>query len=278
MSLTDVQRRVVRVLQSFRDEHNFIAGGLALNQQWPRLSDDMDIFQDQRHRLPDCVEPELQALRDAGFSVNVTTRDGWMVEAIVQEYGFETRVQWLDEPETSWRFFPAVADDELGFRLHQADVAVNKVLCASRRREVRDAVDIVAIARRYAPLGPLIWAAVAKDNTTNPTRLVQSIRARAFEFSDQEIRTVRMEAGNAMTHRELRETIGQALDDAQEYCEELAPTKYSNRLFIDSDERPVSADASALKNGLATAMPLRNFTPIPIVDENQSAADDDDGL
>jgi hypothetical protein len=266
------------VLQSFRDEHNFIAGGLALNQQWPRLSDDMDIFQDQRHRLPDCVEPELQALRDAGFSVNVTTRDGWMVEAIVQEYGFETRVQCLDEPETSWRFSPAVADDELGFRLHQADVAVNKVLCASRRREVRDAVDIVAIARRYAPLGPLIWAAVAKDNTTNPTRLVQSIRARAFEFSDQEIRTVRMEAGNAMTHRELRETIGQALDDAQEYCEELAPTKYSNRLFIDSDERPVSADASALKNGLATAMPLRNFTPIPIVDENQSAADDDDGL
>ncbi len=90
MSLTDVQRRVVRVLQSFRDEHNFVAGGLALNQQWPRLSDDMDIFQDQRHRLPDCVEPELQALRDAGFSVNVTTRDGWMVEAIVQELYSDT--------------------------------------------------------------------------------------------------------------------------------------------------------------------------------------------
>ncbi len=151
------------------------------------------------------------------------------------------------------------------------------MLCASRRREVRDAVDIVTIARRYAPLGPLVWAAVAKDSTTNPTRLVQSIRARAFEFSDQEIRTVRMEAGNEMTHRELRETIAQALDDAQEYCEELAPTEYSNRLFIDGDERPVSADASALQIGLATAMPLRNFTPTPIVAENQPA-NDGDGL
>ena len=79
------------------------------------------------------------------------------------------------------------------------------VLCASRRREVRDAVDTVAIARRYAPLGPLIRATVAKDNTTNPTRLVKNIRTRAFEFPDQEIRTVRTDAGKEMTHRELRE-------------------------------------------------------------------------
>ena len=86
-----------------------------------------------------------------------------------------------------------------------------------------------------------------------------------------------MEAGNEMTHRELRETIAQALDDAQEYCEELAPTEYSNRLFIDGDERPVSADASALQIGLATAMPLRNFTPTPIVAESQPA-NDGDGL
>ena len=39
-------------------------------------------------------------LRQAGFSVDVTTRDEWMVEAIVKQYGEETRVQWIDDSES----------------------------------------------------------------------------------------------------------------------------------------------------------------------------------
>ena len=57
------------------------------------------------------------------------------------------------------RFFPAQNDPEFGFRLHEADLAVNKVLCAARRNSAaRDAVDLVNIVDRYAPLGPLVWA------------------------------------------------------------------------------------------------------------------------
>jgi len=168
MPLTPLQRMVIAALRPFRTEHDYVAGGAALNQGWLRLSDDMDIFHDHRNRLPAGAAREVRALREAGFAVEITTEDRWMVEAIVRRYGFETRVQWLDDPETSRRFFPAIEDDDLGFRMHQADVAVNKVLCASRREQVRDAVDLLTIARRYCALGALAWAAAAQRPDGNP--------------------------------------------------------------------------------------------------------------
>ena len=102
-----------------------------------RISDDVDIFGDGRDRVPHSESPELEALRQAGFSIELTTIDESMVAAIVNKYGFETKVQWLDDPETSRRFFPVVDEGEFDFRLHQADVAVNKLLCASRRVSAR---------------------------------------------------------------------------------------------------------------------------------------------
>lgn len=134
MPLTDIQRQVLRVLQPFRAEHTFVGGGAALNRTWPRLSDDLDIFQDRRAGLLDRVRPEIEALTTDGFLVEVTVQAAETIEAIARRYGFETKIQWMDDAETSRRFFPAARDDELGFSLHRADLAVNKVLCASRRR------------------------------------------------------------------------------------------------------------------------------------------------
>lgn len=269
MPLTPLQRMVIGVLRPFRTAENYLAGGAALNQQWPRLSDDMDIFQDRPGRLPNDVEVELQALRDEGFSVEVTARDEWIVEAVVRRYGFETRVQWMDDPETCRRFFPAIEDDEFGFRLHQADVAVNKVLCASRRNEPRDAVDLVSIARRYAPLGPLVWAAAGKDTTVNPLQILAGVRASAFGFSDEQIRAVRMEDGDAVTREALRDVLGPALDDAYAYCEELAPADYDGHLFIGADQAPVAAHETDLADGNARAQPLRDFPAMPTIDRRK---------
>ncbi len=265
MPLTPLQCMVVKVLRPFRTEHNYVAGGAVLNYQWPRLSDDMDIFQDHRNRLLNNVEPELQALRDAEFSVEITTRDEWMVEAIVRKYDFETKLQWLEDPETCKRFFPAIDDDELGFRLHQADIAVNKVLCVSRRHEARDAVDLVTIVRRYAALGPLVWAVTGKDPDRGPPQVLSSIRAVAFGFSDAEIRTVRMEDGSTVTRAELREVLTPALDDANEYCEEVAPIDYNGCLFVDANEKPVEDRDEDITNGTASAIPLKDFTIVPTI-------------
>jgi len=260
MPLTSTQRLVAKVLGPLRTEHSYVAGGAALNHAWPRLSDDMDIFDDRRGQLPGCVEPELQALRDAGFSVEITAQDEWVVEAILQIYGHETKVQWLDDPETCRRFFPARHDDELGFRLHRADMAVNKVLCASRRREApRDAVDLVTIVSRYSPLGPLVWAAVGKTPALSPLRVIQDIRGIVFGYANEEIVAVRTEGENPMTRAELRGVLEPALDDAYDYCEAVAPIEYTGCLFIGDDERPTEADAETIANGKARVMPLRDF-------------------
>jgi hypothetical protein len=263
--LTNLQRRVVRVLRQFREEHTYVAGGAALNKQWPRMSDDMDIFQDRRDQLLAQIEPELQALRDADFSVEITTQDQSMVEAIVREYGFETRVQWLDDPETCLRFFPAIADEEFGFRLHQADNAVNKVLCASRRREARDAVDIATIAEQYAPLGPLVWAAIGKDKGVNPQQMLRSIRDRVRGFSDEEIRAVRMDSGHTVSRDKILKIVEPALDAAYRYCEEEAPLEWIGHLFVDGEDCPIEANADMLSKGVAKAIPTSDFTTMPTI-------------
>lgn len=260
MPLTPSQRFVADVLRPFRTEHSYVAGGVALNREWPRLSDDMDIFHDRRNELPDAVEPELQALQDKGVSVEITTRDERMVEAILRIYGFETKVQWLDEPETCRRFFPALHDEELGYRLHQADVAVNKVLCASRRRQApRDAVDLANVVTRYAPLGPLVWAAMGKNPDLTPARVIRDIRSIAFGYSNEEVVAVRMEGDGPMTREELRGILGPALDRASDYCDDVAPIDHVGCLFIDANKVPIEADDESIANRTAKAIPVRDF-------------------
>ncbi|MBF0374759.1 MAG: hypothetical protein HQL39_15245, partial [Alphaproteobacteria bacterium] len=64
-----------------------------------------------------------------------------MAEAVIRDAGEETVVQWMDD--TVVRFFPVVD----GFRLHDADLAVNKVMAGASRSEARDAVDLARLHR-----------------------------------------------------------------------------------------------------------------------------------
>lgn len=125
MPLTPVQRSAAGVLRPFRSEESYVAGGSVLNRDWARLSDDMDIFHDRSDRLPDSVAPEFKALRDAGFAVERIVENDLVVEAIIGKDGEDTRIQWFHDEETCRRFFPALEDPEFGFRLHDADAAVN---------------------------------------------------------------------------------------------------------------------------------------------------------
>ncbi len=265
MPLTDLQLSVLKILKPFRTEKTFIGGGAALNQKWARVSDDLDIFDDRRRVLPKKVEPELEKLKEAGFSIEIVNKDEWMVEAILRKYGFETKIQWMDEPETSKRFFPAVLDEEFGYRLHQADAAVNKVLCASRRNSAaRDAVDLVNIVRNYAPLGPMVWALAAKDVAATPPQIVRDIRKNVFGYADDEIRAVRIEHEQA-TRDDVRAVLDPALDRAAAYCEDRAPAELLGRLFVNSEETPVEADADALERGEAVARQIKDFGVLPTI-------------
>ena len=46
MPLTNLQIFVLRTLAAQRSPDSYIAGGVALNREGPRFSDDIDIFQD----------------------------------------------------------------------------------------------------------------------------------------------------------------------------------------------------------------------------------------
>jgi len=61
----------------------------------------LDIFRDSSVPMPVAVAPELDALRAAEFSIELVNNDAWMVEAIVRKYGFETKIQWLCDPDFS---------------------------------------------------------------------------------------------------------------------------------------------------------------------------------
>ena len=266
MPLTTIQRLAIDILRPFRKEHDFVAGGAVLNRNWPRLSDDMDIFHDLRNRLPRSVEAELNALRQAGFSVELTTEDEWTVEAVLRWRGEETRVQWFDDAETCRRFFPAQDDPDFGFRLHDADVAVNKVLCAARRRSAaRDAVDLGSIVERYAPLGPLAWAACGKAPDLNPTVVLRDIRANAFGYAREEIETVRMADGAALSWDHLREFLDRALDVAADYCDDTAPADHPGCLFVNAEDLPVAAGPADLESGLARPLTIRDFSALPVI-------------
>ncbi len=264
MPLTPLQRIVIETLRPYRSPHDYVGGGVALNQRWPRLSDDMDIFHDRRARLPLDVGAEIAALQEAGFSTEVTTESEWMVEVILRRFGEETKIQWLDEPETCRRFFPCVEDDELGFRLHQADAAVNKVLCASRRTQAaRDAVDLYLIEERYAPIGALVWAITGKDETRAPPEILRNLRTNLFGYGEQEIETVRMEAGFRLSWRDLRTELDRALGQAHDYCDLIAPADFTGHLFVNDDEIPKAASGDNVRAGHVRPVSLRDFTVIP---------------
>lgn len=268
MSLTQIQRMVIGVLQEFRTPTDYVGGGAALNIDAFRLSDDMDIFQDRADALPSGVHRELNALRAQGFTVEILHADNYTVDAIVRQYGFETRVQWMSDPETCRRFFAAVKHEVFGFALHRSDNAVNKTLCASRRRTAaRDAVDLANLAESYCPLGPLVWASTGKDASRGPLEIIRGIRQNAFGYSDEEIRTVRMENSTEMTREHIRRILEPALDDAANYCEQVAPEDFYGCLFVDKNHVPVEATDEDLRTARYDALPMQDFSAVPAFPE-----------
>jgi hypothetical protein len=155
-------------------------------------------------------------------------------------------------------------DEELGFRLHPADAAVNKVLCAARRHGApRDAVDLISVVQCYAPLGPLIWALSSKDPKLNPGVTIASIRRIAFGYSDQEIRAVRMERGATVTRNDVRDILGRALEAAAEYCENVAPEDHLGDLLVDGEDIPVEASATTIAAGSHRSVAITDFGRLP---------------
>jgi hypothetical protein len=189
MALTQLQSDILRRLAGNRSEKSYLAGGTILNRNWQRRSDDIDIFHDADEDVTDAANADLAVLEAAGYKAHRDFVIYGCVDATISDGKSSTIIQWFSE--TKRRFFPLVRDEEWGARLHQADLAVNKVLAAAGRSKARDIADLVAIGDHYCPLGPLVLAAAGKPPNFSPRRTLDEIRRHALSIPAEEFAAIK---------------------------------------------------------------------------------------
>lgn len=59
MALSKLQSDILRVLAKNRSETSYLAGGLMLNRNWQRRSDDIDIFHDTDEEVTGAANADL---------------------------------------------------------------------------------------------------------------------------------------------------------------------------------------------------------------------------
>ncbi|MEA2883945.1 MAG: hypothetical protein QOH32_3201 [Bradyrhizobium sp.] len=254
MALTELQKRVMRRLSVNRSEKSYLAGGVILNLDWPRRSDDIDIFHDTDEAVAAAALKDIADLESAGFRISVEVRTFGLFEATVFDDGSSTTIQWMSE--TRLRFFPLVRDEQWGLRLHQSDLAVNKVLAAASRRKARDFADIVAISENMCPLGPLVMAAAGKPPSFSPQKIVEQVRWHAQSIPDEDYAAIKG-LPEGWTPHFIRAAVTRQADLAEDYVAK-APLEVVGILAVNGEGVPVEVTAERLSSVIlrkATAEP-----------------------
>jgi hypothetical protein len=239
MALTQLQSDILRALAKNRSASSYLAGGLMLNKNWPRRSDDIDIFHDSDEQVTDAAKADLAVLQAVGFEAHTDFITYGCVDATVSDGTSSTVIQWF--AETKRRFFPLVRDEEWGARLHQADLAVNKILAASGRSKARDIADLVAIGHNYCPLGPLVLAAAGKPPNFSPRRTLDEIRRHTLSIPAEEFAAVKGLPAD-WSAGFIRDETTRLVDEADKYIM-TAPPDLVGVLTVNKDQVPIAVTA-----------------------------------
>ena len=235
MPIDDFQKRVIATLVPLRSPDSTFAGGIVLQRHGFRLSDDQDLFHGNEADIVGIATRDIDALQAAGFEVEVVKKFEGLFEVEVFADGQATRIQWVQSGNRN--FFGPVPDHTFGWRLHMADLAVNKALAAGGRREVRDYVDLVLIHRHIMPLWHVCWACPGKDEAWSPASLIEKIAAtsafRQADFDAGILSTRPLVAADAMR------TIRDAIEEARDIFKRLPP-EHAGKLFVDENGGIVS--------------------------------------
>ena len=106
MALTQLQSDILRCLAKNRSETSYLAGGLMLNKNWQRRSDDIDIFHDADEEVAGAAKADLAILNAAGYQTHIDVLVYGCADATVSDGKSATIIQWFSE--TKRRFFPLV--------------------------------------------------------------------------------------------------------------------------------------------------------------------------
>ena len=225
--LSNIQADVLQILATRRNPESYVAGATPLNRDALRFSQDIDLFHDREERVALTAEEDRLALRAAGYQVTWLRRLPAVYTAEVRKGEVSARLEWV--VDSDFRFFPTIEDDVFGFVLHPVDLAINKVMAAAGRREVRDLVDLTTIHETIFPLGALVWAAVEKSPGFTPEGLIAEIR-RNIHHPNAEWAS--LSASDTLDPRDITNRVRAALDQAEAFVRRM-PTDKLGVLFLE---------------------------------------------
>jgi hypothetical protein len=252
--LSELQAAILHLLATHRNPESYVAGAAVLNQEGPRFSSDIDIFHDLEEAVARAADSDAAVLSANGYQIQWVRREPGIHVATVNRDGSTTRLEWARDSD--FRFFPVIADELFGYRLHIADIATNKALAAAGRREPRDVLDLLFIHDRHLLLGAVIWAAVAKDPGYSPESLICEIRRnaryRADDYADLALAQP-VDAGD------IARRFRRALDEAESFIR-MMPVGKEGLLYLE-DGRPVQPQPDGLAGYVEHAGQRRGHWP-----------------
>ena len=240
MPLTKLQSDILTTIARQRGPDSYVAGGIAINRDGPRFSNDIDIFHDGNERLAAVVEADLTQLRAHGFETSLvgaqlTDKRGASIARGIER----TKIDWV--ADSDFRFFPAMPDPLFGFVLHPVDLAANKASAAADRRVPRDIVDLLTIHDAILPLGAVVSAMVGRFPGQSPEEILDQIR-RHSRFTVPEFAS--LEADGSLDVHNLQNRISRMLSDAEAFVAKL-PSNASGVVFL-QDGKCVQPDIASL--------------------------------
>jgi hypothetical protein len=240
MPLTNFQSRILRLLAAHRNPESYVAGSTPLNRDWPRFSEDIDIFHDREERVAQAAEEDAATLQTEGLDVVWMRREPAIFTAEVQAGKEHTHLEWV--ADSDYRFFPAVKDELFGYVLHPIDLATNKAMAAAGRRKPADAVDLLTIHNHILPLGAVIWAAVDKAPGYTPEGLIAEIRRNAVRYREEDLKAV--PSNEVLDPKIFHSHLRAVLDEAEAFVSRM-PTEKAGLLFL-KDGKVVQPDPDHL--------------------------------
>jgi len=149
------------------------------------------------------------------------------------------RLEWV--VDSDFRFFPTMRDEVFGYVLHPVDLAMNKVMAAAGRRELRDLVDLVTIHETILPLGAVIWAAVEKSPGFTPEGLIAEIRRNSHYPTTEWLTLISSEP---LDPKDITRRLRTGLEEAEAFVMKM-PTDKAGLLFL-KDVHVVQPDPDRL--------------------------------
>lgn len=179
---------------------------------------------------------DATVLAEAGFTVVWQNRTEGFHRAWVERDGQGVKIEWVFD--SAFRFFPVVPDPLLGYRLHDADLAVNKALAGAGRLAIRDYIDLIHLHRTYLHLGALAWAATGKDPGLSPLLILNELN-RHTRYQPEDLAEVRLRAPVSL--QALKSDWLEMLRGARDLVTRL-PAGDVGCLYLDERGEPVTPD------------------------------------